>query len=362
MADNILKRWEIDEETVARILFLVRNHQKMEQVSFRRNIEEFGTIREFKELIQDEKNLELLYLLSYADLSAVHPNIWTEWKGILLMELFKATLNYLRGEKREVKVDAEAQLQLAKRIHPYLKFPITVNEIVSHIEQMPYHYLDAFDERQISDHLHYIEQLSDLSNILNFEDNTSHILITAVTRDKPFCLADICGVLSVHDLNIFSAQIFTRSDNIVIDVFRVVPVSSNLRFDDIKKEDISDDLDKILSGAVNLRGFFIRHKRRWKRRKFRITGYPDEINFDNRESAPYTIIDVFTDDSAGLLYRLALAMSELNLNILSAKIATRVDQVADSFYVVDKLNNKISDEKKQGKIRQHLLKAIHREF
>ena len=362
IADKILTRWDVTGEVKTRILFLVENHQKMEQIAFRRNIEEFGTIREFKKLVQDEENLKLLYLLSYADLSAVNPNIWTEWKGILLMELFKATQNYLHGKKQEIKIDVRAHQQLATRVGRHLKIALKKSEVVKHLEMMPPYYLDSFDEHQISEHLHYIDRLSNLSNVLGIEDKTSHLVITAVTRDQPFCLVDICGVLSVHDLNIFSARIFTRRDKIVIDVFRVVPVSANLRFDDIQKGDISADLDKILSGVMDLPALFIRHKRRWKRRKFRKTGYPDEINFDNRDSSPFTIIDIFTDDSAGLLYRLGLAMSEMKLNILSAKIATRVDQVADSFYVVDDKNQKITDEKKQKKIRRHLLKAIHREF
>lgn len=362
IADKILTRWQVTGEAKTRILFLVRNHQKMEQVAFRRNIEEFGTILEFKKIVQDEENLKLLYLLSYADLSAVNPNIWTSWKGILLMELFKATQNYLHGKKQEIMFDAQAFNQLAIRVQKELKVSLSKSEIKKHLEMMPPHYLDSFDEYQIAEHLNYIDRLSNLSNVMGFEDDSSHFVITAVTRDQPFCLVDICGVLSVHDMNIFSARIFTRRDKIVIDVFRVIPVSANLRFNDIPKEDISADLDKILSGNMDLPALFIRHKRRWKRRKFRKTGYPDEITFDNRQSSPYTIIDVFTDDSVGLLYRLALAMSEMKLNILSAKIATRVDQVADSFYVVDDHNQKITDENKQKKISRHLLKAIHREF
>jgi len=362
IANDILNRWEIEGEQKSRILFLIRNHQKMEQVSFRRNVEDFSTVREFVQLVGDEENLKLLYLLSYADLSAVNPNIWTDWKGILLKELFIASQNYLRGEKREIKIDFAALENLAKLVQDQLPSEFDQRAIINHLNKIPNHYLDNFDERQIATHIELINLLSGKSNILHFEDYNSHIVITTITQDQPFCLANICGVLSVHDMNIFSAQIFTRSDDIVVDVFRVIPVSPNIRFDDIEQNHISSDLDEVLTGSLDLRNLFVSHKRKWKRRKFRKTVYPDEINFDNRAFSPFTIIDIFTDDSVGLLYRLALAMSELKLNILAAKISTRLEQVADSFYVVDEQNKKIKKSKQQDKVRQYLLKAIHREF
>lgn len=362
IAGEILQRWGIEGEEREQILFLVRNHQKMEQIAFRRNIEEFSTIREFVRLIQNERNLKLLYLLSYADLSAVNPNIWTEWKGILLMELFKAAQNYLRGKRREMMVDSHIFRDRSALIRQLLPDHFTEKEVNNHLREMPPHYLDNFDEKQIADHLLMIRQLATCSNLMKFKNTHTYFILTTVTRDQPFCLADICGVLSIHDLNIFSAQIFTRRDQIVVDVFRVIPISPNIRFDDIQQEDISQDLEKVLSGSSDLPQLFQKHKRRWKRRKLRQSGFPDEINFDNNTSSLYTIIDIFTDDSVGLLYRLALAMSELHLNIQSAKISTRVDQVADSFYVVDHKGEPVLDEKRQEKIRQYLLKAIHREF
>ena len=362
IAGGILRRWGIDGDESERILFLVRNHQKMEQIAFRRNVEEFSTIREFAHLIKDEKNLKLLYLLSYADLSAVNPNIWTEWKGILLMELFNATQNYLHGKKKEGMIDSETLQNMSALIQQQLPGQFSEKDVSDHLREMPPHYPDSFDEKQIAGHLRMIRQLATRSNLMKFENTQTHFMITTITRDQLFCLADICGVLSIHDLNIFSAQIFTRRDLVVVDVFRVIPISPNLRFDDIQQEDISQDLEKVLSGSSDLPHLFQRHKRKWKRRKFRHSGFPDEINFDNSGFSPYTIIDIFTDDSVGLLYRLALAMSELHLNIRSAKISTRVDQVADSFYVVDQHSQPVLDEKQQAKIRQHLLKAIHREF
>ena len=37
------------------------------------------------------ENLNMLYLLTFADLKAVGPDIWSDWKRLLLRELYEKT-------------------------------------------------------------------------------------------------------------------------------------------------------------------------------------------------------------------------------------------------------------------------------
>jgi [protein-PII] uridylyltransferase len=62
---------------------------------------------------------------------------------------------------------------------------------------------------------------------------------------------------------------------------------------------------------------------------------PPRVKVDNTESSFFTIIEVFSDDFPGLLFWVTDAIYRLQLDIWVAKIATKVDQILDVFYVRD---------------------------
>jgi len=62
---------------------------------------------------------------------------------------------------------------------------------------------------------------------------------------------------------------------------------------------------------------------------------PPQVIIDNGSSSFFTIIDVYTYDYPGLLFSITDALFKCELDIWIAKIATKVDQVVDVFYVRD---------------------------
>jgi UTP:GlnB (protein PII) uridylyltransferase len=48
------------------------------------------------------------------------------------------------------------------------------------------------------------------------------------TKDRPFRLSQLCGVITINDLNILGAYAFTRKDGIVIDIFHCTGVDGRL--------------------------------------------------------------------------------------------------------------------------------------
>jgi [protein-PII] uridylyltransferase len=101
-----------------------------------------------------------------------------------------------------------------------------------------------------------------------------------------------------------------------------------------------------------------------KRRRSTLLGekpkplHPSRVEIDNEVSTDYTVIDIYTDDKVGLLYRITSAITGLGLYIGVSKISTKVDQVADVFYVKDIFGQKIMSDGKLEEIRSRLMKAI----
>jgi [protein-PII] uridylyltransferase len=82
------------------------------------------------------------------------------------------------------------------------------------------------------------------------------------------------------------------------------------------------------------------------------------VRIDNEMSDQCTVIEVFTVDRRGLLYRLARALHDLRLVIRFAKIGTHLDQVVDVFYVTDRDGRKVNDDERLAEIRSALAKVI----
>ncbi len=78
---------------------------------------------------------------------------------------------------------------------------------------------------------------------------------------------------------------------------------------------------------------------------------PNRVSIDNEMSDLCTVIEVFTVDRRGLLYRLARALHDLGLVIRFAKIGTHLDQVVDVFYVTDRDERKLDGEERLAEIR-----------
>ena len=78
----------------------------------------------------------------------------------------------------------------------------------------------------------------------------------------------------------------------------------------------------------------------------------------NDASDEATVIEVVGADRIGLLYRLTRAMSEFDLDIASAKVATIGSDVVDAFYVRDRWGRKITADADIAEITAGLLHVL----
>jgi [protein-PII] uridylyltransferase len=71
----------------------------------------------------------------------------------------------------------------------------------------------------------------------------------------------------------------------------------------------------------------------------------------------YTVVDVTADDRQGLLYDLTSALSEHGLEIYVSKATTVLDQVADTFYVKDGSQKRLTDTEAVERLREALVET-----
>ncbi|MFB3896364.1 MAG: hypothetical protein ACE14V_08690, partial [bacterium] len=95
---TILARLKVKKDPRDRIHFLIQHHLVMSDIAQHRDFEEDRTLRSFTELVGDISHLKLLFLITYADMRAVGPQVWNHWKSALLLGLYHRTLAKLEGK------------------------------------------------------------------------------------------------------------------------------------------------------------------------------------------------------------------------------------------------------------------------
>lgn len=337
MTETIMKQLGYGQEETELVQFLVKYHLAMEQVAFRRNLNDAETLDNFVSLFSSKVQLNLLYLLTYADLSAVSPIVWTNWKGELLDELYRKSSAMLDDKLSGQELLYENTLAMIS--NP--KFADN-EEVKSHLESIDdVGYLQLYSHEEINEHVKEIEKGNNA--FVFFKEENDFTNITVITRDSDSLLTRLCGSLSISDLNIHDAKIFTRKDGIVIDNFNVTEFRSGEKVDKEKYDSIENNVVAALLSKLNITQEFSNIKSRWRRLENKIFKRKDKIKIDFEEYNNYSIIDVHSPDRIGLLYQITKKMNELGLVIYFAKIATKSDDIVDAFYVLDRNGNKITD-------------------
>jgi [protein-PII] uridylyltransferase len=356
---TVLRRLGLDD-IVPEVTFLVRNHLVMEQTAFRRNVHDPTTLKEFAARFAKPELLDYLYILTYADLSALNANVWTEWKAAMLQELYQRTAEVLRRNLSGVQIDLyhqEKHEAATETMVDALSVSLPADVVRGHIASVDSpSYLALFSEEEIAQHISRSTSLDTVSTMFNHVEGYTEL--TVIARDAPFALSKFCAVLSANDANIFDANVFTRKDGIIIDRFRVSDSSSRQRLEERTCQKITNELMSVMRGSLDIHQLFQEHHKKWKRRPKLPLNPTTRIDVEFEDTAQSTIIDVYAPDSVGFLYRITEAMSTAGLDIVFAKIATRVDGIVDAFYVVERSGGAVTDPVRREIIRTHLLQAV----
>lgn len=341
IAASLMERLGYNEKETDLVCFLVRNHLHMEQVAFRRNLNDPQTLDNFAKVVDSYEKIDMLYLVTYADLSAVNPAVWTTWKAELLNELYRKIRKMFEDNLTGEELLRSAILVRPNNISQHSEH-ITESDVKHHISSLhdDVSYIYHFSEEDIAKHIEEIESGKDIS--IMFDERGEFTHVTVITYDHPALLSKLCGVFTINDVNIHDARIFTRKDGIVIDSFNVLEFKSHSKISKDKYQKLEEDFHKVLSGFLQLSNEVKRLKSRWKRLEKKFFSRESEIKISFDEHDKYTIIDVSSPDRLGFLYHLTKEMSELGLIIYFAKISTKGDDIVDSFYVLNRFGKKIS--------------------
>jgi len=242
-------------------------------------------------------------------------------------------------------------------------------EIDAHFEHMPERYFQTYGVNDIAEHIRlfreflevqYDEARSPLAPVIKWVDhrNRGHSEFLFCGWDREELLSRIAGSLSVAQLNILGADVFTRTDNLVLDIFRVC----NTQFESVTDEKDIALVEKRLRQSLEAEEFDFNPliAKSLKKRGYQLSqelDFPTRIVIDNDAHPVYTLVDIQTPDRLGLLYRLLRAFAEANVYIVIDPVTTEKGAAIDAFYVSDAEGRKLRSATTIAKLQKALQSA-----
>jgi [protein-PII] uridylyltransferase len=355
LAKNILTRLAVEGDDRERILLLIENHLVMALLSQRRELSDRKVIADFSRLVRDRENLAMLYLITYADISAVNPTAWTQWKAALLQDLYLRTLHYLDATAQTVEEERARLIAASDRIRKTAEGLFSAKEIDTFLAAMPEQYLLTTSTRRVMEHMGMMKKLPEEQLIIRYRHypDRGYTELTVCAYDAYGMFYRTAGTIASKNLNILRAQVFTSKNGVMIDTFQITGPEGKLT----DYEDAWESVRTELRAAL-ISGFKLPEPSPYASTPSLPAAITPAVTFDNETSETFTIIDITARDRVGFLYLVAKTLYDLNLDIGSAKIVTEGSRVMDSFYVTNLFKKKIDEDVRLEKIRETLLKAI----
>lgn len=354
MIPKLAKRLHLNREETDHLEFLVRHHETMSRYVQLRNLDDDETISNFSNIVATVERLDHLYLFTYGDMRAVAPNVWTEWKGTLLKEMYRRTLDYITlpdYQEHLSRFIAELRMQLlAEKTKLY-----SSKDVHKHLDWMHPNYLSSTPKNVLQHHLAMINQLQKQRIVTRYHHpkEASYPTATICTTDQLGIFAKIAGILTYHKINILSASLYTRKDGVVLDTFKLkTPISTE------QWGQLNASLNDYIGEDNDIAPLFETDRRYLKlKRKGKLLVHTS-ITFDQDLSSHYTIMDVHTHDRKGLLYHISKTIADHDLSIQYAKIFTEGDRALDAFYLTTPDGSKITDDHCLHTLKSSLKKSL----
>jgi len=314
------------------VAWLVRKHLSMAVTSQRFDLSDPEVIQNFAGKVVDVERLQYLFLLTVADIAAVGPNVWNDWKGSLLSELYQSTAWILMqgGEQDEV-VQKKRSERIDARINSALRNARgeKLEQLSAALHALPWRCVMHFPPRQLNPLASLL--VEDEEGIRLFSDKIGgETLIMVLAKDHDNLFATLTSAIAKGHINVLAAQAFDLKNGRVLDVFHVQDMHGKSLTHDADLQNLEKRLQKALSEPGQ--------RPEWQAiDPKKITLLMRHVKTSAQRlavsSEHQTTIEVVASEQPALLARLAWVISDMGFSLKGAAISTFGERIVDVFFV-----------------------------
>jgi [protein-PII] uridylyltransferase len=312
VGQNLFKKFakslNIDDESINIVSTLIRYHNMMIKVATTEDIYSQNTILAFTGLIQTKEILELLFIMTYADINSVDSKLYKSSTASLLKELYLQTIPaYDNKELLKVSSRRAAKENTIKNSKLFEELPMGLKKKILNIESN-----QLFLKYKAEDIIKIGSRAINVKGY-DFKLFTTDNLKIKITRVLPLNLGYLLGKLQF--LNINSMGIYKLFDD-----KKYFEIIFDEHLDDIDipfvEEIIEDSFDMLKT--INLK---------------KPTIAKDEIFINCDHTDDLAQFTINTKDQKGLFSYIASAFDKFGIEIHSAKIQSNKGKANDMLLI-----------------------------
>ena len=319
----------VKSEDLALVVFLVEAHLTMSRIAQKEDLSDADVIEAFARLVGTERRLTALYLLTVADIRGTSPKVWNAWKGKLLEDLYRLTLQALGGARPHLDAEIEARKLEARHALNLKSLPVGCETALWQTLEVSYFVRhDAADIEWHARALH--EQVGSSVPIVQARVSPlgEGLQVLVYAPDQTDLFARICGYFDGSGFNILDAKVHTTRTGYALDTFQVTSPDLEASY-----RDLISYVETQLARALTTGGPLPEPSRGRISRRVKSFPITPRITLRPDERAQRWLLAVSASDRSGLLYSIARVLARHHINLQLAKITTLGERVEDTFLI-----------------------------
>ncbi len=336
---------------------LVRDHLLMSVTAQRKDISDPDVVREFARQVGSMNMLNYLYLLTVADIRSTNPNLWNNWKDALLKQLYNSTKHVIRrGIDNAPDIEEIIQENRDAAFEAMNDLPYSRDQINILFEELPGDYFLRHHPLEIKWHVQTILGNPGEQTLVNIRQAkyTKTTKVFVYSDECPNVFSQVTGTLGSLGLSILNAEIFTTSNDKVMDTFIIQDHNNQAVTDPETIQQIEKSLIEALKSNSIYRG--VSNKR--TPRRLKAFNRPTKIHFEQDYLNSRTVMEISSMDMPGLLSVIANVIAALEINITHAKISTLGEIIDDIFYLTTADGKNITDQSLLDQLEANMKEAL----
>jgi [protein-PII] uridylyltransferase len=354
MVPTIARRLGLSADESDMVQFMVAQHLLLMDNASLRDLADEEMLAKCALIVRTPERLDLLAALSFADMAATGPKAIRKWRDTPAIALYERLRHLLEKGEPSPQAIAERIEHIRAQVAIEVEDISDSAELEDYFSRLPPRYLLSMSPAAIARHLRMQWELKRSGEDLIWQalESDGVAEITLISRHMPGLLWRAAGILTLRDMNIMEAQVFTMNDDVMLLIFKCRSLAKGKGGEDLGA--VQTAMTKLLQGKMAIDYRIALHAEDGAHDSRPARQSPSQILIDNEGSQMYTILEVYTLDRVGLLYTISRALYELQIRIWIAKITTKIDQVADVFYIQTHRGEKVTDPEQIEEIKNAL--------
>ena len=375
LAEKVCRRLNYTGDRLRMIMFLVDHHLSFWRTATTMDISDPETIADFAATVKNKSFMKALYLFTYVDSRGTNDEAWNDWKASLMQQLYRSTSQYFEDREAFEEKYHRPRPALIKRVMGELSESYA-EEVDAHFKTLPERYFNYRGATSIARHIKLFRRFLTriqkdgpgiLEPVIGWENrpDEGYTLMEVVCWNRHGLLTIIAGALASRNLNILSADIFMRQDDLVLNIFRVCTTN----FHPIKNKREIKRIENLIADAcsagddgrdVDFKALIEKQAEPSILDQPRAqVSMPQRVFLANDLAENATVLEIQAADRIGLLYDIFDVLSNLDTEVLSARISTQAGAAIDRFHLVDtNTEKKIVSQKKLDAIQSKVWECV----